>query len=397
MTGRPTARWREPLRGRPRRSWALDIALAVLLALFSPVQPDPQFAVALTGCVLLVFRRIWPVPVALGVLALGLVPAGHNAVLLLGGSTIVVHTLAVLTTPRRAALALAASEVWIGLLAVTVDDRLVDKIVLLALFSTPQVLAFVLGLYRRTRDAYQLELQARNRSLEVEREQRDLLAAADERARIAREMHDLIAHHLTVVVALSEGLARSGEITSDRSREAVTITVAMARQALRETRRLLGATTTEQSAGPITDDEETARRPVPGLRSLEGLVGQVRATGLPVTLRVEGTRPELPGGLQLTVYRLVQEALTNAMKHAHGATRAAVRLRYPPGRLVLSIEDDGEPGGAATPADGLGRGLAGMRERVRPFGGTLSAGPGPDGGWQVLADFPLTTNVEANR
>ncbi len=374
------------LRGRPRRSWALDASLAALVVLVSLTQVNPPalLLAALTGSLLL-FRRIWPVPVNLAVLVLGLISfAGANAGLAIGGGLIALHTLAVSASLRVAVAGLLISEVWVVAVAITVDNPASDKLTILVGFSLPQALAFLLGRYRQTRDRRQGDLQERNRLLEVEREQRDLLAAADERARIAREMHDLIAHHLTVVVALSEGLARSGEITSERSQQAVTTTVSMARQALEETRRLLGTMPRET--------DSASRQPIPDLSALDGLVSQVRATGLAVRYEVEG---ELPGpgsassGLQMSIYRLVQEALTNTMKHAHEVSGTRVRLRFRPEVIEILIEDDGRESAGRSPSDGLGRGLLGMRERVQSFGGRLAAGAGETGGWRVSASFPL--------
>jgi signal transduction histidine kinase len=384
--GRDVVRPVTPLRGRAKKSWVLDAGLAGLIALVSVGQPNPrQLAIALVVAALLLFRRIWPVPVNLIVLVIGVVTiGGHSLGLLIGGAVLAVHTLAVLCSLRAAVTGVLIAQLWIAVLAIHLEVKATDRLFILISFSAPSVLAFVLGLYRRARDGYQAELQERNRHLEVEREQRDLLAAADERSRIAREMHDLIAHHLTVVVALSEGLARSGEITSPRSREAVTTTVSMARQALEETRRLLGADPGEGSLG---------RHPAPDLRSLEGLVSQVRATGLPVTYAVQGTPPTgtaLSSGLQLTVYRLVQEALTNAMKHGREITTALVSLRYGSDAIEVSIEDDGQVQ-TGPASDGRGRGIMGMRERVQSFGGTLAAGPGAGGGWKVIAGFPVST------
>jgi signal transduction histidine kinase len=377
------------LRGRAAKSWVLDALLAFLIAVVSVAQPNPpELALAAGVAALLLFRRIWPIPVNLLVLVLGVVTIqGHNLGLLIGGAMVAVHTLAVLCSVRVAVLGLLIAQSWIGFVAVNMEVKALDRLFILVAFSAPNVIAFVLGLYRHARDRHQADLQERNHLLEVEREQRDLLAAADERSRIAREMHDLIAHHLTVVVALSEGLARSGEITSPRSREAVTTTVSMARQALAETRRLL-------DANPLEPSEDSTRHPTPDLRSLEGLVSQVRATGLPVTYQVQGSPEDgsmLSSGLQLTVYRLVQEALTNAMKHAHDVTTAVVSLRYLPERIEVVIEDDGRAATGAVTSDGRGRGILGMRERVQSFGGTLTAGPGAGGGWRVSAGFPLNT------
>ncbi|GAA3620912.1 sensor histidine kinase [Kineosporia mesophila] len=382
-----------PLRGRARRSWALDSLLAGLIAVLAVDSISfTSVAVVLLVAPLLLVRRIWPVPVNLLVIVIAVSTfTTGNLLLQFGALAVALHTLTVLG-PRPAAVAgLVFSMFWPLVAAVgpmSAQNSVAQKILIFISFSTPPVLAFALGVYRRSRDQRHADLQARNRLLEIEREQRDALAAADERARIAREMHDLIAHHLTVVVALSEGLARSGEITSERSRQAVTTTVTMARAALQETRNLLGMM-------PRDSDQGTARQPVPDLRSITGLVSQVRAAGLPVTLEIEGEPPAARAstGLQLTVYRLVQEALTNSMKHALHVTRAVVRLQYRPDALAISIEDDGRTLGASA-SDGLGRGVLGMRQRAQSFGGTVEAGPAATGGWTVRAQFPLNSEVD---
>ncbi|GLY29807.1 histidine kinase [Kineosporia sp. NBRC 101731] len=382
-----------PLRGRGRRSWALDGLLAGLVAVLSVDSVNLlSLTIVLVVAPLLLVRRIWPVPVNLLVILIAVSTFGTgNLMLQFGAVAVALHTLTVLGPRPVAVTGLVLSMIWpvvATLGPMSALNSVAQKVLIFIGLSTPQILAFTLGVYRRDRDQRHADLQARNRLLEIEREQRDALAAADERARIAREMHDLIAHHLTVVVALSEGLARSGEITSDRSRQAVTTTVAMARAALEETRQLLGMMPREKDLGG-------ARQPVPDLRSITGLVSQVRAAGLPVTLETEG-EPWPDGassGLQLTIYRLVQEALTNCMKHAQDVTRAVVRLRYRPDALAISIEDDGRTVGASQ-TDGLGRGVLGMRQRVQSFGGTVEAGPGASGGWMVSAQFPLNHQVD---
>jgi signal transduction histidine kinase len=236
--------------------------------------------------------------------------------------------------------------------------------------------ALGLGLYAATHRAYLTELQDRATRLELERDQREALAAAAERARLTRDMHDILAHNLAVIVALSDGAAAAVATTPERAAEAMRTVSSTGRQALSDIRRLLGASPDDPSAA--------SRHPAPDIHGLEALVETVRAAGLPVTYEVQGSRAALDPSAQVTVYRLVQEALTNSLKHGGHGTTATVRLHYLPGEVHLDIEDDGA--GAAAPApDTLGRGLSGMRERVHAFNGALQSGPRSPRGWRVSA------------
>jgi len=199
---------------------------------------------------------------------------------------------------------------------------------------------------------------------------------------IARELHDVVAHNVSVIVAQSAAAQR---VANDQPEEAISTLEAIehtGRGALAEMRRLMGLLRTEA-------DQRRARSPQPGLGNLEALIGQVSAAGLPTSLRIAGTPRPLPAGLDLSAFRIVQEALTNALKHA-GPARADVVVGYEESRLLLSVEDDGVGRDGRTPAATRPRyGHLGMRERVALFGGTLSVGPRPDGGYGVSACLPL--------
>ncbi len=220
--------------------------------------------------------------------------------------------------------------------------------------------------------------------LQVERDQQSLLGAAAERARIARELHDIVAHNLSVMIALADGAAFAAERTPARSVEAMQTVSATGRQALGEMRRLLGVLRDDDSAG--------TRVPQPGVDEIDQLVGQVRAAGLPVTLAVQGDGGTLPAGAQLTVFRLVQEALTNSLKHAGPAASAAVRLRFDSAGVDVEISDDGT-GVRATSPGTQGLGLNGMRERAAVYAGTVEAGPLPAGGWRVHTRLAVDTGT----
>lgn len=244
--------------------------------------------------------------------------------------------------------------------------------------------AWVLGVYMRTRRAYLSSVLERAATAEHERDQQALLAVAGERARISREMHDIVAHSLSVMIALSDGAAAAVDGDPEAARTTMGQASSLGRQALGEVRRLLGDTPSPAELG-IAD-----LTPQPGIAQLDDLITQVRAAGLAVELRVTGEQPELAPGVQLAVYRMIQEALTNVLKHAPEATRAVISLRHRSDGIDLDVDNDDRSAPRDRPAGSpAGRGLAGMRERVAVFGGTLEAGRRADGGWRVAARLPL--------
>ncbi|MFF5503158.1 sensor histidine kinase [Streptomyces roseolus] len=219
--------------------------------------------------------------------------------------------------------------------------------------------------------------------LRREQELRARHAIVEERLRIARELHDVVAHHLSAL-AVQAGLA-DFVFASDpeAARKAVVTIGASSREALEEMRGLLGVL----RAGPEAGAPDQLYRPSPGLESLGGLVERARAAGLDVTLTVTGPRRVLSPGVNLCAYRIVQESLTNAVKHAGWGARVSVELTFEADRLTGGISDRGGSAPTALPSNGLG--LAGMRERVGLYGGTLRAGPGPGGGFEVVFTLPL--------
>ncbi|MFJ9040881.1 sensor histidine kinase [Streptomyces sp. NPDC102406] len=251
----------------------------------------------------------------------------------------------------------------------------------------PFALAWVLGDSLRTRRAYLAQLEERADRLEKEREAQSKVAVAAERARIARELHDVVAHNVSVMVVQADGAAYVLDQAPDQARKALETISGTGRQALAEMRRLLGVLRTGEH------EEGGEYVPQPDVDQIEDLVEQVRTAGLPVDFKVEGTPRPLPSGVELTAYRIVQEALTNTRKHGGQNAGASVRLVYFDDGLGLLVEDDGkgaphelyEDGGA----DGRGHGLIGMRERVGMVGGTLDAGPRPGGGFRISALLPL--------
>ena len=223
--------------------------------------------------------------------------------------------------------------------------------------------------------------------LESEREAQSKVAVAAERARIARELHDVVAHNVSVMVVQADGAAYVMDAAPDQARQALETISSTGRQALAEMRRLLGVLRADDTR------EGGEYVPQPDVEQIEELVDKVRQTGLTVDFKVEGTPRPLPSGVELTAYRIVQEALTNTRKHGGPDAGASVRLVYFDDGLGLLVEDDGrgvahelyEDGGA----DGAGHGMIGMRERVGMVGGTLDAGPRPGGGFRISALLPL--------
>jgi signal transduction histidine kinase len=225
------------------------------------------------------------------------------------------------------------------------------------------------------------ELEHRATRLVHEQEERAAAAVSEERARIARELHDVVAHSVSVIAVQTGSMRR--RLRHERPAEARELSAMeqTARQARAEMRRMLGLLRSDYEAGELA--------PQPGLGEVGRLVEQTREAGLAVELRVAGAERPLPPGVDLAAYRIVQEALTNVLKHA-GPARASVGVDFGDRELGLEISDDGR--GAPAEANGAGHGLVGMRERVLLYGGTLETGPGGDGGFVVRARLPIPSS-----
>jgi signal transduction histidine kinase len=243
--------------------------------------------------------------------------------------------------------------------------------------SVTAVAPWLTGQALRSREAQASQLLERAVQLEREREQRARAARAAERLRIARELHDVIAHSIGVMTIQATAAHVLLDSEPSRAAEPLGLVSEIGRQTLGEMRRLLGA------IQPESDNAKVA--PQPSLASLSSLAEHYRGAGLPVDVDVDGTPRALGVGLELAAYRIVQEALTNSLKYAGPAT-ARVLVRYTPDGVDLEIADDGDGSG---PGSGSGHGLVGMRERAAIYGGRLEAGPGPDGGFAVHARLPL--------
>jgi signal transduction histidine kinase len=288
--------------------------------------------------------------------------------------------------PWRVGFAAVVAEIGVLLAAVRWGDpgQKLDAVVLL---SGTFMAAWVLGVYLRTRRAYVSSVLERAATAERERDQQAVIATATERARISAEMHDIVAHSLSVMIALSDGAAIAVARSPEAARSSMLQSSALGRQALAEIRRLLGDL--------HADDEESAGlAPQPGIADLDDLVDQVRSAGLAVNLVVLGEAPDLSAGAGLTVYRIVQEALTNVLKHAQAATQVVVTLRYHAGGVDIVVENDDRPTvdhppGTDAQEGTSGHGLSGMRQRAASFGGDVEAARRTDGGWRVSTHLRL--------
>ena len=377
-----------------RRAWTwriagADVAIALALDLLTALpllrdgQSDPLVWLLDQAIVLpLALRRRHPTAVFAVIALLASVqwvngitlPA--DAALILALYTVAAHE------PRAralsAALLLEAGVVLASVRFAPTGDGIVGSLV----FLTGLVAAaFLLGTSLQTRSAYLATLEDRALRLEVERDQQARLVQVAERTRIAREMHDIVAHNLSVMITLAAGAAVTTPTQPEAAAQAMEQVAQTGRSALQEMRQLLGFLR--------EDGQPLSTTPQPGLDQLDDLLAQVRSTGLQVRMSVRGRPRALPMTTQLTVYRTVQEALTNTLKHACDATGANVLMNWQQAALEIVVSDDGAdrtPSPAAAP-EGLG--LAGMKERVTASGGTMEASPRPGGGWRVRIRLPL--------
>ena len=371
-----------------------DVLVTALVALFSlpfviqedvgPLALAVVVQVALT--LPLLVRRIWPSGVFAWLFLVSAAAGVWNVRLVVSFALVVaLATIAALEPRRRALLAAGLLECAVIIAVISLGPSNWWHAAILG--SGMVAAALGLGLYTATRRAYLKELHDRAERLERERDQQQELAAAAERGRISREMHDIVAHHLAVMIALSDGAAVASAGASPRAADAMRTVSATGRQALADTRRLLSGVA--DAAGQDGD-----RHPLPDLSGLDALIAGVRAAGLPVSYELQGAPVPLSAAAQLAVYRLVQEALTNTLKHGGPVASAVVRLSYLPGELRVEIEDDGA-GASVAQLETAGRGLAGMRERVQTFGGAVQAGPRSPAGWRVSAQLRLGQEVPA--
>ncbi len=329
--------------------------------------------------VVIVFRRRHPVAVwlASGVLISIYGVASFPDPMLPYGPLIAVYTVAAYTSWRTSMITgIVTAAVIAGGMIIDPHDDLVDWLV--AFLSTTT--AWLIGNNVRTYRAYASELEAKAERLDRDRRAEAERAVADERLRLARELHDVAAHHVSVIALHAEAGQALLPDDPERADQSLAVIGEVARTTLTELRRVVGV---------LRDDQAAPLSPQPGLDQLPLLVDEVERAGLPVTLEVSGTPGSISRTLDTSVYRIVQEALTNVLRHAGPAT-AHVRIGYEPGAVAVEVLDDGvgTANGAGPVLPDGGHGLEGMKERAAMLGGTLTAGARPDRGFAVVARLP---------
>ncbi|NYF15558.1 signal transduction histidine kinase [Microbacterium sp. AK009] len=387
-------------------AYCLPVLSALILA--APIDPVPLWVsitsiliIAATTVIMVVFRRRRPwVLVGAGwVTTLVVYPLEAVNVLAIA---IGLYALAVYRSTRSAWIGFAGSAV-VGTAAAFIvsfgePSPFIAPLTLFLLalaqaVATP-LIGTLIGVNVGNRRRYVGALIARVEDLARERDRQAQLATALERSRIAREMHDIVSHSLTVMVTLAEGSAATTGRDPERAAEGMRLVADTGRDALVEMRRMLGVLAEPDSATP------DAREPQPGTAALPELLESFRAAGLPVKLTTAGPAITDPN-LQLTVYRIVQEALTNALRHAPSARRVEVTIERVDGDVVVEVVDDGKRPREPETGDGDrgagGHGLIGMRERVALYGGTLDAGPRGVSGWRVRAVLPSPERSDGER
>jgi signal transduction histidine kinase len=362
---------------------AIEIALEVALRYGAPNGPTTPrwFAVLASALIVLplLLRRRFPFAAPLAVWVLAAAVSFVDGRLVGFTTTASVAGLVaafLLGNLREARLCRVGLVVVIGGAAIVIYNDPSHSPADLVFLPVSFVIGWLAGYALRVRATQAEEAEVRAARAERERAVATRIAVAEERARIARELHDVVAHAVSVMV-LQVGAVRHRlpqSLTEDK--EALTDVEKAGRAALAEMRRLLGA---------MHDGQDAERGPQPGLDSLDALVERVGRAGLPVRLKVEGNEVPLPRAVDLSAYRIVQEGLTNSLKHAK-ASHADVTVRYGAEDLELEVRDDGA---GAPSSDGLGHGLVGIQERVKIYGGEMSAGPGQGGGFVLNARLPL--------
>lgn len=427
--------WERAARWEERHQFGIDLALVALtgpIVVAVPASMTPMTALMTDVGTLagvgwstllwapLAWRRRNPVASVIAVYAVGL------AHLLLGAPTFLLADLAVLVAlysvtvhgPRwahRTAIgsALVGSALFTILLALSnstgAPETTLGMLFVWAFYCVCALATWAFGLMRRSRRETLAALRDHAERLEVERGQLAQIATAAERTRIAREMHDIVAHSLSVIVAQADGGRYAAAADPAVATRALTTIAETGRAALADMRGLLGVLrepdgpgggtggtgptpravvgTSDTPGSTPTPSTTAPYTPQPAEQDLEALVEQVRGSGVRASLVRMGTARHLPPGMGLTVYRICQEALTNVLKYAGPDPTVTVLVQWRPAALLLEITDDGR--GAAADSDGAGHGLLGMRERASMVGGTLSAGPRPGGGFRVRAELPL--------
>ena len=375
-----------------QRPWVLDslLALAIFVAAaVSASTPAPEYRSADTtvyvlmalGALPYAVRRRWPLPVMLlaSIPVLALLALGYSSAVIGAALFLAAYTVAAYSDRRTTALAIAyAVLVLVVVVAMAPTAMGIGAVVTNAALFTG---AFALGSSAHVRRENVVLLQERAQMAEQARAEEARHAVADERLRIAQELHDVLGHSLGVI-ALQAGVgAHVIDVDPQEAKAALEAISRTSRSSLAEVRRILGALR--------TDTGGTGYHPPPGLDALDALAAQLTGAGLPVRVHVLGDAHQVPAALDLTGYRVVQEALTNVVRHA-GPAQAEVTVRYDDRQVTVQVDDDGR-GVTERGSSASGHGQLGMRERVAVWGGTLQAGPRPEGGYRVTATLPYET------
>jgi signal transduction histidine kinase len=368
----------QPDQRRQSLLFDLTTAVAIGFAAMSIYTLGPGIVVhGWLMAVALVWRRRWPVAVfgvVAGLAAVQLVLPGDRYTLVPHDIAVLVAMYSVVKYADRPVHAVGAGVVCLvgsGLAPLKLPDGGWYLVLVIALSV---IVVWLLGWSMRTRRLYVDSLEDRAATAERERDHLARIAVAEERARIARELHDMVAHSLSVMIVHADGATLALDKAPDRAREALRTVSDTGRGALVEMRHLV---TVLRSNDDAAEDART---------SVTTTLDRARAAGLSVRADVSGDPAALPAGVELAAFRIVQESVTNALKHAGPGASAALRLAYSPAGVEIDFRDDGagSPGGR-----GDGHGLIGMRERVALYGGTITAGPDPAGGWRVTASIPV--------
>jgi signal transduction histidine kinase len=389
--------------------WLVDATIALGLSALSLITVasgapavggnDPlSLTLLLLETLPLIVRRRWPIPV----FAVTLGATAAHALLVEGqivneslGALVALFTVAERYDRR---VSVAAALVSAATFAAVIFSRSGGgQVAVTGFLSTMLAVVVVLGLgdWSHTRRRYSAAIEENARLQEAEREDRSRRAVEDERERIARELHDIVTHHVSVIVIQAGAGLTALDRRPEGARSALEAIDRTSREALTDMRRMLGILG-DTSESDAANPGDMSREPMPGLERLGRLIEEVRAAGLPVELSIEGVRRSLDAGMELAAYRIVQEALTNALKHARGA-RARVRLAYEPRAVDIEVTDEGGMGRRDTgESDGGGRGLIGMRERVALYGGDFEAAPTPTG-FRVHARLPIESVPAVDR
>jgi len=389
-------RLREADQARP---WRLDILITAAvgtLGLVGITKADPPpdafgavaapatFVVvtAIVGSLPLAFRRQAPLPVFAAALLVCIVQLAQGVALRSDVGVLIALYTVCRYAPRPVALTAAvAGYTASGLAAVRLAPFAHQRLLAFFFLCCAVTAAIATSVAARARQAQLSALAERAARLEIEREQRVRLATAAERARVSREMHDIIGHSLAVITSLADASAALASTTPARSTEMLHLIAGTSRHALDELRRTLGALREPADGIELS--------PQPGLAAVPGLLERVRAAGPQVTYTTTGDLGRFTSGQQLTLYRILQEALTNALKHAASHTTIGIDITVSPATVVLTVTDTGPPRPRSAAVVTAGHGLIGIRERARLAGGAATAGPRRGGGWAVSATLPL--------